>query len=137
MELANGRRSTLLVGLAVVAGLYWLAMFAGTHIPVGTTPKGDPYSLDKLQHIGAFAVLAVLLCSLGTAFGFKLRSLCIGTFLLIALYGMLDEATQALVSHRKPDVFDWLADMAGAAVGIAAYWLVCRFRGQAGEPNGK
>ena len=111
-------------------------MFAGTHLPIATTPTDDPYSLDKLEHIAAFALLAVLLCGLGAAFGFKSRTLCIGTFLVIALYGILDEASQALVSHRKPDVLDWLADMVGAAVGIAAFWFFCRLRVRAGEPNG-
>ena len=135
MSLATGRRSKVLVGLAVALGLYWVAMFAGTHLPMATTPANDPYSLDKLEHIGAFAVLAILLCSLGAAFGFGLRTLCIGAFLVVALYGMFDEASQALVSHRKADVVDWLADMIGAAVGIAAFWFVGRRLADAGKPS--
>jgi VanZ family protein len=47
--------------------------------------------------------------------------LIIGVLTLIALYGAFDELTQAFVRNREPDLYDWLADLAGALLGIAAY----------------
>ncbi|HMC10026.1 MAG TPA: VanZ family protein [Pirellulaceae bacterium] len=137
MDLASGRRSKVLVGLAVIAGLYWLAMFVGTHIPIRTTPTGDPYSLDKLEHITAFGLLAALLCGIGAACRVTAWKLFVGVFGTIAVYGMLDETTQALVSQRNADVFDWLADVVGAAVGIAAFAIVRRLRVRSGSTSGR
>src|SRR5437868_6379447 len=130
MESNSGGRSKAIIGLVVLAVLYWLAMFVGTHLPIQTTPTGDPHSLDKLEHMSAFALLAALLCGVGSAYRIASWKLFAGIFGVIALYGILDEATQAFVSHRKPDVFDWLADVVGAAVGITAFaifrWLLVR-----------
>src|SRR6266496_1561512 len=124
MDSASGRRSKLVIVLAVIAGLYWLAMFVGTHIPIRTTPTGNPNSLDKVAHSTAFAMLAALLCGVGAVCRVTSWRLFAGVLGVIALYGMLDEATQALVRGREPDFFDWLADVVGAAAGIAAFWLI-------------
>ncbi len=123
----GGRRSWKLVaGLAIVAAVYWLAMFVATHLPIRTTPVGDPYSLDKLQHLTAFATLAALLNSLAAAIGFRSWNHSAAIVCFIAVYAMVDESTQ--VSPRQPEVLDWLADVAGACLGIAIYSLIIRFR---------
>jgi VanZ family protein len=43
---------------------------------------------------------------------------------LCALYGASDEFHQAFVPYRTPDILDWITDVAGAALGVAAYLLV-------------
>ncbi len=109
--------------LAGVVGLYWLVMFAATHFPVRTTPKDDPYSLDKLAHLSVFAVLAILLCGLGAFLRFKPWQISSGVLLTAGVYALADEASQTLVPNRRADVFDWLADVAGAALGVILFWV--------------
>jgi VanZ family protein len=46
--------------------------------------------------------------------------------LLLAAYGSFDEITQRLVG-RRCEFGDWLADMAGAMLGLAAQSLSFRF----------
>ena len=122
-----GRRSWKLVAiLALLAAGYWLAMFVATHLPIRTTPLGDPYSLDKLEHLTAFAALAALLNAVAAAIGFRSWKVSAAIIFLIGLYALVDESTQ--VSPRSPEVLDWLADILGAILGTALFWLVVRFR---------
>jgi VanZ family protein len=121
METVTRRGWKPVVILAVVVGLYWVAMFAGTHLPFQTTPKGDPYSLDKLEHITAFAVFAILLCTAGSFTPLSRTVLYSGVLVFIAAYAAIDEVSQRFVIERTPDVFDWLADVVGAALGVLGF----------------
>jgi VanZ family protein len=123
MELGSPRRTKALIALALVAAVYWLAMFAGTHVPLISTPANDPYSLDKLLHATAYAGLAVLLAATGSAFGLRSWKLYASVFAVLALYGLFDEASQLLVRRREADLFDWLADLTGTLLGITAFAL--------------
>src|SRR5262245_24087140 len=125
MELASGRRSAVVVAIAIVTACYWLAMFIGTHLPVTLDPIPNPNSLDKVQHLTAFAGLSFLLCGLGAAWGGSLPRLAFIVLGLIAVYGVVDELTQAFIPFRQPDVRDWIANMIGASLGIAVF-LVAR-----------
>ena len=135
MESAPRRRWKLIAALVLVVALYWLAMFVATHVPIRPTPEVDPYSLDKLEHLAAFAALAALLCAVGAACGFRSWKLTAGIVGVVALYGVLDETTQALVSHRTPEFLDWIADVVGTGLGIALYSLVDPFRVATCEPR--
>ncbi|MEX2535457.1 MAG: VanZ family protein [Trueperaceae bacterium] len=79
----------------------------------------DPFDLpgwlpaDKLAHAGLFGVLSALLYMAGLR-----PTLAVA---VAALYGVVDEVHQMFVPGRNPDILDWLADIAGAAVGV---WLV-------------
>jgi VanZ family protein len=128
MEKVVRRRWKPTVILAVGVALYWLAMFAATHLPFQTTPKGDPYSLDKLQHITAFAIFAILLCTAGATIGISRGLLYLSVVGLIATYAALDEISQRFVAERTPDFFDWLADLVGAAVGVVGFAIVRNWR---------
>jgi VanZ family protein len=123
MDSGSPRRNQALVALALLAAVYWLAMFVGTHVPLSTTPTNDPYSLDKLLHAAAFAGLAFLLAAFGRACGFRSWKLYAYVLIILALYGMFDEASQALVRRREADPLDWLADLTGTMLGIAAFAL--------------
>jgi len=100
-------------------GLYWLAMFVGTHIPV-TLKVGQ--GGDKALHFLAYMGLAFLM------------SLVIGgrrptwrTFALVLLatlvYAGFDEFSQLLVG-RNCDFWDWVADFMGTGLGLFGYWVV-------------
>src|SRR5438874_1235254 len=58
MESRPRRRWKVVAVFAALAALYWPAMFLATHLSIRTTPAGDPYSLDKFEHLAAFANLA-------------------------------------------------------------------------------
>jgi len=102
-------------------------MFTATHLPLRTTPKGDPYSLDKLEHIAAFALFAGLLCSAGSFMPLSRRTLYGVVFGFIAAYAAIDELSQRFVPDRTPDVQDWLADLIGAGLGIGIFTVARRF----------
>lgn len=98
---------------------YWLALFCGTHLPrldLGVRIR----SSDKLVHAAAYALLAFLFWRFAEALGQPLS----GRFVWIAagclaLYAALDEYLQAFVG-RSPDFGDWLANLGGLAVVLAA-----------------
>ena len=54
---------------------------------------------------------------LEVALGGRLRAHAWVTILIVLSYGAIDEALQPLVG-RTADLLDWLADAAGAAIGI-------------------
>ena len=103
--------------------LYWAALFLGTHRQPGPSGVFDTYAaaFDKLLHFLAYAGLAWLLawaCQLRPTGGNWRRT--IGLWLLVVAYGALDETTQLLVG-RSCHLYDWLADVAGATVGMWIY----------------
>jgi VanZ family protein len=136
MGTAQRQRWSRAKWLALVLSLYWLTIFAATHLPLRTVRLKhvrylgslvlDSQFLDKVAHAGAFAGLAFLLTWLGRAAGGRGWKLFAGVFGLAAAYGALDELTQALVRDRTPDVQDWLADMAGTGLGMIGFVVVRR-----------
>jgi VanZ family protein len=73
---------------------------------------GEPS--DKVQHIAAFATLALL-----GSFAYP-RAGLVKLLAGLSLFGALIEVVQAIPSlHRDSDVMDWLADTLAAAVVLA------------------
>ena len=136
MGTAQRQRWSRAKWLALVLSLYWLMIFALTHLPLRSVRIRqvrylgslvlDSRLLDKVAHAGAFAGLAFLLTWLGRAAGIRGWKLFAGVLGLAAAYGIFDETTQALVRDRTPDVLDWLADMVGAGLGIVGFVIVRR-----------
>ena len=120
------RRATarLCWGVTIV---YWIALFAGTHIPA---PRLPPVRInDKTIHFVSYAVLAAgLMLSLRVSG--RLTSTSAVTVLAILLaYGAADEWTQALpFINRSCEIADWHADAAGAAVAVVLTSWVLRKR---------
>jgi VanZ family protein len=107
--------------------VYWLTIFAATHAP-SDFPGLPSDGWDKLVHFSAFAVLGALVAlawpAVSKRFG---KKQLLSAWIAIAVYAALDEWTQSFVG-RDASVFDWLADAAGAAVGLAiANWLSKKF----------
>lgn len=107
-----------------LAGAYFLALVAGTHLPPAALRMPPRFS-DKLLHFGGYTVLAFLLAmawetSTGRLNGRHLRLL----WTAIMVFAVVDEVTQLLVG-RDAEVGDWLADGVGAAVGLL---LFCAWR---------
>ena len=80
---------------------------------------------DKLQHLAAFAILAVAAGLWVSPAFWKRRSIL--ALLLVAItgsaYGAIDELHQHFVPGRLSSFWDWLADTLGAFFGAAAVLL--------------
>ena len=103
--------------------LFWLALFAATHVPP-TTGFLPPQGSDKFAHFAAYAMLALLFATTWQLAAGVLTSRHLAlVWLAVAFYGAFDEVTQILVG-RYCNVGDWTADALGAAAGLLLFvWL--------------
>ena len=105
--------------------LYWLALAVATHLPKRYPGLPSGHS-DKVMHCSAFALLALLLAITWQLAAGRLMSTHLAvTWLVLVVYAALDEWTQMAVG-RNASLADWLADVIGALVGIAAFVIVRR-----------
>jgi VanZ family protein len=101
-----------------MALIFYLSSFQRAPLPDNVS--------DKLAHMGAYAVLGVLVV-LGLAGRLPVRltwRLAVSAVLVTTLYGVSDELHQMFVPGRSADVFDVVADAGGAiaAVGVCGLW---------------
>ena len=109
---------SLLLALTWAGVIFFLSSQPGTDIP-------PPFPhMDKLLHALVFGILGALVLGAMRPGTHGYSRAQVWTALLIAgIYGVLDEIHQHFVPGRTPDVFDVLADITGAALGI---WLLHR-----------
>ena len=83
--------------------------------------------MDKMLHVAAYAVLAILFYrayqTLPIRHNFRMHALF--SILSASLYGISDEIHQYFVPYREADIFDGVADVIGAIIGFLVYrmWL--------------
>ena len=116
----NTLRNLFLLCALVWAGvIFYLSSQPGADIP----PLF--YGEDKLLHAFVFGILGFF--TLGamktTADGYHPFQLWLAV-ILVSVYGVLDEVLPHFVPGRTPDIFDVMADAAGAMLGV---WLLYRF----------
>jgi VanZ family protein len=87
-------------------------------------PSQEWAHLDKLQHISAFATLG-LVASLGWA---PVPGLFSRVAAGLMAYGLFIEAVQTQLPSRTGSWADWVADLAGVALGLALARLMQRRR---------
>jgi VanZ family protein len=106
--------------------LYWLVMFLASHVKLRDAVEVF-HVRDKVLHFVAYAGLAFLAAAYQR---FRKGGIgwldVVGIWTLAVSYGVLDEITQIPVG-RTADPLDWLADAAGAAAGLVAFFAVRRF----------
>ena len=99
--------------------LFWAAAafaFVIAVLPHPPQVPGEPN--DKVQHITAFATLALL-----GSFAYPATAL-ISLFVRLSLFGAAIEVVQAIPAlHRDSDVWDWAAD----TVAVIVVLLLVRF----------
>lgn len=118
-------RSRLSTLSKIALGLFWLALFVGTHLPVDPQILG-PDGRDKIAHFGAYLTLALLVAiTWQLAAGVLSPRHLVFAWIGIAAYCALDEITQIPVG-RDCEFGDWAADVCGAAVGLVVFALVSR-----------
>jgi VanZ family protein len=110
-----------------LAGLYLLAMFVATHMPLPSdmaTP-GIP-GADKLVHTAMYFGLAILVLAAASISRPVSLGMAMVLLVLIATYAAVDEWTQQLVPNRSSDPRDWVADIVGASLGAILFLAVQR-----------
>lgn len=120
-----------IVSRSIARPLFWAAaVFAFVMAVIPHPPKLPGHPSDKIQHIVAFLVLAILgrLAYPAT----RKRKLLLG----LAAFGALIEIAQAIPAlHRDTDPLDWLADVAAATTVFAAIALRPRRKRDEGLPS--
>jgi VanZ family protein len=117
----------------VIAAAIWVLSSQSTLPQV----KGV-FGFDKVQHMFAFAVLAV--CAVLWFPLKQLRSRPVLTALIAALvacaYGASDEIHQHFVPGRNCNVWDWIADTIGAIAGsgLAVWGIIYGFTRKKMDP---
>ena len=111
----SGRQKLAMIPLL----LYWPAIFILTHIPLPGELLKDICASDKTFHYIMYLILAFLLWftinpekKVNWLKGSVWVAMC-----TVVVYAALDEWLQGFV-NRNPDVFDFLADLAGAISGF-------------------
>ena len=120
---------TATAGKLIVRGLlavYWLLLLVGTHLSWESEPSIALLS-DKVLHFAGFAGLALLLAWMLSFRSELTKTRAVIVVVICGLYGAIDELTQPL-SGRSCEFNDWLADLAGAAAGVAMFCLVSAIR---------
>ena len=96
--------------------LYWLTLFAGTHVP---GPKLPRISNDKTIHFVGYGLLAGAIMVTLRASGRLRAASGVRVLAVVLAYGAVDEWTQALpFVNRSCEMADWHADAAGAATAV-------------------
>ena len=97
----------------ILTGLIAVALAVAMLTPLDV-PQSVPSYTDKLVHLAAFGLL-VLPAALSRRVPLSL--LFVGLFIGAAAFGGVIELIQPHFG-RNADINDWLADMAGAALGL-------------------
>ncbi len=115
-EFLEGRKKLFVYAPLIV---YWIILFIATTLPVDNVPT---FAIsDKIHHLLAYFILSVLL-HLTLIYQRKSRALFINApasaVIIASVYGALDEIHQMFVPGRFADILDWLANFAGAILGV-------------------
>ncbi len=99
---------------AVWAGV----ILAATSVP--NVPSPPAAGSDKVLHLIAYAILGMLWLRAGTVGAPGPRTLVL-TLAAVAAFAAVDEWHQRFIPTRFADPADWIADVAGATLGIASF----------------
>ena len=92
---------------------------------------------DKVLHVAEYAVLGALCYRAlrGSGYDSWRQQAIPAAILLASLYGVTDEVHQAFVPFRDSSWLDWLADTAGASLGVAAMNRILNLRPMSSIPE--
>lgn len=107
---------------------YWIIIFILTSLPGNSIPKMILGFSDKAKHLGAYLVLSFLLnfaLHFQKKYKFFNKFSASSTFMIIFLYGLLDEIHQIFVPGRYFEWLDFLSDLIGGLIGILlSRWII-------------
>jgi len=128
MKTSNYRWIPAVIWACVVFGL--------SSIPGRSIPSLGFSAQDKLAHGFVFGTLAILVlwALRGTRFDRRPWFAVALAVVIATAYGVSDEFHQRFVPFRSPDVFDVIADGAGALLGAVVFSLWTRRRSRMSDP---
>jgi len=106
------------IGRWVPVIVWACVILVSTSIPSVPVPPGPP-GLDKVGHFVMYAVLGLLAIRATWTGRSSVRSMAL-TLAGVAAFAAIDEWHQGFLPPRQPEVADWVADVAGATVGIGS-----------------
>ena len=114
------------LGVLLAAALILIATLA----PLGSGLPGCPLGMPcAAWHVLLFALLGVPVALRYATSRAAARSplrVLLMVVLVLWIFAALDEFAQGWVNGREPSLEDWIADMAGALLGLAAGSLLLR-----------
>jgi VanZ family protein len=111
------------IWLVLLVG-YWICLTIATHYPKLNAPE-IPGS-DKTAHVLVYLGLMLFWSGWAMTYPITIKNLIKGWLIVLAA-GAMDEITQPMF-QRFADFNDWLADGAGATVGVTIAMLVLSSR---------
>jgi VanZ family protein len=106
----------------IILTSYFIVLNILFFLPGSAFPKEnwlDKMWFDKWVHIGLISVFAILCC---WAIKVKHRFGLLMIFIILSVYGILIEIIQEQwITYRSFDIGDWVADIAGALLGLVAW----------------
>ncbi len=102
---------TLLKLSRILTVVLAVAILVASLLPQHQTP--DPLHLDKVEHLGAYALLGFLAY---LAAGRRGLGVVLAVIALCSVFGGLIEIVQPLTG-RSRELADWIVDIAGASLG--------------------
>ena len=132
-ERAAQAASIVGIGLPWVITVIWMAGISWlSSQPDASLPDFWRFAYhDKLEHLGFYIVLGVLLCWSFRATGTTAVKALLWAVLVGALFGASDELHQQFVPTRRCEATDWAADVVGVVMGSVALWVIRRSCGRA------
>ena len=102
--------------------------YSSSRQPVNFTTTWNIHHTDKLAHFVIFGLLAVSCCRLDLLGKHRPFANAVLAVILTSFYGYLDELHQSTTPGRMVEFADWVANTAGALVGVGLYTLWPRGR---------
>ena len=107
---------------------YWFVIFILTSLPGNSLPKMIFGFSDKVKHFGAYLVLSFLLnfaIHFQKKYKISTKYSASFTFIIIFVYGLLDEIHQIFIPGRYFEWLDFLSDLLGGMIGILiSQWII-------------
>jgi len=119
-------RATSLMSYIAPLLLYCALIFFVSSLEKPPTPDLGFALSDKVVHASAYGLLLLLTAraARGVLPDRSLLFLLILSVAFCSLYGASDEYHQSFVLGRQSDIFDWVADTTGAAIGAIVLGMI-------------
>ena len=107
--------------------IYWIILLIATSLP-GKDMPDLPVS-DKIEHFSAYCILTIFLTFtvlLQNKYNILKKHAFIFTWVLVAIYGALDELHQLFIPGRDCDILDWTADASAALFGVLLVFFIVK-----------
>lgn len=107
--------------------VYWISLFIATSVP--TTSLPTIAVSDKVEHFAAFFILSILL-TLTLLYqnknSFLKNHFLASSFVIVALYGVIDEIHQYFIPGRYCELLDWISDVTGSVIGVFLVFILVK-----------